>query len=208
MKAELIRGITVGDNPKRTATRIVKRTDGRFNGGLTRAMSIACTEVLDASRAATHAADKANANVMRGWVWGAELGARTCPSCLANHGTEHPIEEEAPIDHHQGRCTRIPLTKSWADLGFAGIEKPPSLLQDSQEWFDGLTPGTQREIMGPERLKPAHSRQSGTPSSRSAPPCKAWLCSSSASASSPPEQPDSLDSYAARRGKGFCYTNR
>lgn len=153
MKRELILGITVGDNPKRTASRIVRSTEQRLNGGLTRAMMIDQTEVLDASRAATQAADKANADVMRGWVWGAELGARTCPSCLVNHVTEHPIEEPGPIDHHNGRYTRIPLTKTWAELGFTGIEEPPSLIQDSRMWFDGLTPDTQKTIMGPERLR-------------------------------------------------------
>jgi hypothetical protein len=152
MKRELIRGIAVGDNPRRTAARIVKQTESRFNGGLTRAMVIARNEVLDSHRAATKVTDEQSAEVMAGWRWGAPLSARTCPSCLANHGTVHPISEDGPIDHHQGRCARIPLTKSWAELGFPGLKEPADALPDAREWFDNLTPETQLQIMGKERL--------------------------------------------------------
>lgn len=152
MKRELIRGIAVGDNPRRTAARILKQTESRFNGGLTRAMVIARNEVLDSHRAAAKVADEQSGDLMEGWQWGASLSARTCPSCLANHGTMHPITEPGPIDHHQGRCARIPVTKSWKELGFPDIEEPASALPDAREWFDGLTPATQLGIMGQQRL--------------------------------------------------------
>jgi hypothetical protein len=153
MKKELIRGIAVGDNPRRTAGRIVKQTEGRFNGGLTRAMVIARNEVLDSHRAAAKVADEQSADLMAGWRWGSSLSARTCPSCLANHGTLHPISEPGPIDHHQGRCARIPVTKSWAGLGFPDLEEPADSLPDAQEWFSNLTPETQTQIMSKERLE-------------------------------------------------------
>lgn len=151
MKRELIRGIAVGENPRATAARILKQTEGRFNGGLTRALTIARTETLDAHRAATKASEKANKTILEEWEWHAALNARTCPSCWAKHGTRHPLTEAGPNDHQNGRCARVTITKSWKDLGF-DIEEPPSLTPDAETVFNSLTPGTQRDIMGPQRL--------------------------------------------------------
>lgn len=152
MKSELYRGIAVGDNPRRTASRIVRRAEGRFNGGLTRALTIARTETLDAHREANRQSRLANKDMVTGWYWTATLDARTCPSCLANHGSLHPVDEFGPIDHHNGRCDAVDKVKSWRELGF-DIDEPEDLLPDAREWFDGLTEDTQRAIMGPERLR-------------------------------------------------------
>lgn len=152
MKRELIRGIAVGDNPNRTAARMLKQAEGRFNGGLTRALTISRTELLDAHRAATKASEQANKAILEEWEWHASLGARTCPSCWAKHGTRHPLDEAGPNDHQNGRCARVTVTKSWKDLGF-NIEEPPSETPDAQAVFNNLTPDTQRGIMGAQRLE-------------------------------------------------------
>ncbi|MCW2131713.1 phage head morphogenesis protein [Arthrobacter sp. VKM Ac-2550] len=151
MKTELVRGIAVGDNPKTTARRIVRRAEGRFNGGLTRAAMIARNEVLDMHRAGAKLSDEANADVMAGWRWSASQTARTCPSCLANHGSLHPITEPGPLDHHQGRCARVPVTKSWKELGF-DVADSKDTFPDAQEWSGNLTLDTQKTIMGKDRL--------------------------------------------------------
>lgn len=152
MKRELVRGIAVGANPRETARRMVRQSEGRFNGGLTRALTIARTETISAHNAGAFEVDKLNTGIMAGWVWGASLNARTCIACLSRHGTEYPVTEPGPEGHQNCRCTRIPQTRSWSDLGF-DVEEPPSALQDSEQWFDNLTPATQRSIMGPERLR-------------------------------------------------------
>lgn len=152
MKKSLLQGIVVGENPRRVAAAMVRKAEKGFNGGLTRAMVIARTELLDANRAANKAAEQLSKDVVKGWMWVATLDSKTCPSCISQHGSEHPTDEDGPLDHHQGRCDRAPITKSWKELGF-DIEEPPSLVPDAQEWFDSLTPGTQRDIMGPARLK-------------------------------------------------------
>lgn len=152
MRSSLVRGISVGENPRRIAADMVRRAERGFNGGLTRATNIARTEILDAHRAAAKAADNRATEVVKGWTWVATLDARTCPSCLGMHGSEFPPEESGPIDHQRGRCDRAPLTKSWKELGF-DIEEPPSILPDAQEWYNGLTPDTQRNIMGPSRYE-------------------------------------------------------
>lgn len=158
MKKQLIRGIAVGDNPRRTAARIIDATENRFNGGLTRALTISRTETLDAHRAATQASEKANKSIVEEWEWHAALNARTCPSCWAQHGTRHPLTEPGPEDHQNGRCARVTVTKSWKDLGF-DIEEPESLTPDAETEFNNLTPETQRAIMGGTRLEMLQSGQ-------------------------------------------------
>lgn len=152
MKRELVRAIAVGDNPLTTARRILRGAEGQFNGGLTRAATIARTELLDAHRQGALTAAQQNKDLLTGWVWSASLDARTCPSCLSNHGSFHPVDEFGPIDHHQGRCARIDKTKSWRDLGF-DIDEPEDTVPDAEAWFDNLTEDSQRQIMGPTKLK-------------------------------------------------------
>lgn len=150
VRRELIRGVAAGSNPRNTAARMVRRAEKRFNGGLTRALNIARTETLDAHRAAADLGQRPHADVLAGWTWLATLDKRTCPSCLAQHGTVHRLDEPGPLDHQQGRCARMPTTRSWADLGF-NIAEPPSLVPDAGDWFEGQSPEVQLEILGPSR---------------------------------------------------------
>jgi len=71
-----------------------------------------------------------------------------CRACIAQHGRTFPLEEPGPIDHHQGRCARAPVTKSWTELGFPGIEEPAPLIQSAVDEFDALTDQEQRSILG------------------------------------------------------------
>lgn len=150
LRRELIRGVAAGSNPRETARRIMRRTEGRFNGGLTRALVISRTETLDAHREAARVGRMAHADVLGGWTWLAKLDSRTCPSCWAQHGSVHHVDEQGPDDHQQGRCTAMPTTKSWADLGL-DIEEPPSLLPDAGEQFAALPRPEQLQILGPKR---------------------------------------------------------
>lgn len=160
MRAELVRGITVGDNPNVVARRIMTRTEGAFNGGLARATRIARTEMLTAHRTADHAAAKANASLIKARVWTATLDSRTCPSCLAQHGTEWPVDAYGPADHVQGRCVFIDKTKSWTELGFIGIEDDDLDLQDERdEWWANMTTTSQDATLGKARADLLRSGQ-------------------------------------------------
>lgn len=152
MKQELVRGIAVGSNPRVAARKMFIRTRDAFDGGLWRANNLARTELLDAQRQGSLASRKANSDVVLGWMWLCSLSARTCPSCLAQHGSKHSADEEGPLDHQQGRCTAMPLARSWLDLGIDAPEPPPVPVQDSREWFDAQSPEVRRQIMGPGRL--------------------------------------------------------
>lgn len=153
MKTELVRGIVVGSNPREAARRMVRRVEGAFNGGLARASNIARTEMLDAHRAGAKAAQDANAELLAGWVWLAKLNERTCASCWAKHGTVYPLDEPGPLDYQSGRCSRMPKTKTWAELGFEGIDEPDDFVPDARATFDALPRETKLAILGPARLR-------------------------------------------------------
>jgi SPP1 gp7 family putative phage head morphogenesis protein len=152
MKNSIVRAVTLGDNPREAARRMVAQAQDGFAGGLTRAMTIARTEILDAHRAASLAQDKANPDLVDRWQWVAQLGPRTCPSCWSLHGTVYPATDPGPLDHQAGRCSRAPVTKSWRELGF-DIDEPPSAIPDARTAFRAMPEGDQLAVMGPTRLR-------------------------------------------------------
>lgn len=151
MKRALISGIATGANPRTVARDMLRLTESHFNGGLHRALVIARTEMLDAHRDTSQQIHQANRTVVRDWIWLCSLDHRSCPSCWGMHGTAHPIDQPGPHDHQQGRCARLVRLKSWADLGFGGIEEDDAT-PDALEAFDALDQVDQLAIMGPRRL--------------------------------------------------------
>lgn len=152
MTRQLIRGIAVGDNPRTVAAAMLRGLEGEFNGGLARALTISRTEMLDALRAAAGAEQWANRDVLAGWQWWTALDSRVCPSCWAQHGNVYPLELPGPWDHPRGRCTRLPVTKPWKDLGIQAPEPAPVGNADGEAVFRSLPHDTQLQIMGPGRL--------------------------------------------------------
>lgn len=147
MRRQLVRGVAVGENPRSVAARMVKSTEGVFNGGLGRALTIARTEMLDAHRAAAALEDQANADLLAGWMWMATLSARTCPACWSMNGREFPLDQPGPEGHQNCRCTRVPRTKTWRELGF-DVDEPTSLAPDADSVFQALSPVEQRGVLG------------------------------------------------------------
>lgn len=154
IRRELVKGVASGANPRKTARQMVRRVQKAYNGelGLTRALRVARTETLDAYRVAAHESRVLNRDLMTGWMWICELSPRSCPACIAEHGSIHPVDQIGPLDHVNGRCTGMPMTKSWGDLGY-DIPEPPPIVPDAEKWFDRLTPAEQRGILGPSRFE-------------------------------------------------------
>ncbi len=150
LRAELIRGVAVGANPRVTARRMVGWAEYRFNGGLTRALTVSRTESLDAHRAASAVTQQEHADVLTGWRWLTHLDQRTCPACIAQNGTAHALSEPGPLGHQNCRCARVPVTQSWRSLGF-DIDEPDDVFPDAEAWFGSLTVAEQRRILGPAR---------------------------------------------------------
>ncbi|WP_346535618.1 hypothetical protein [Micromonospora sp. DPT] len=83
MRRSLGRGVALGDNLTVVARDMVRRVEGDFKGGLTRAITIARTEILNAYRTTSRYAHTVNAEVLASWTWHSTLDARTCQSCWA-----------------------------------------------------------------------------------------------------------------------------
>lgn len=174
MKRELIRGIAVGSNPRDVvARRMVERVQGAFEGGLTRAMNVARTEMLDAYRTASRYSHAANSDVLAGWTWHSALDRRTCPSCWSMHGRTFPLEQPGPLDHQQGRCTRLPKAKTWRELGF-DIDEPADEIPNAQAKFWGLPEPDRIGIMGRRRHELLRSGRIGWDDLPVERPNRAW----------------------------------
>lgn len=150
MRRELTRGVALGDNPREAARGMLRRVQGAFDGGLFRATVIARTEMLDAYRRASMVTEQANSDVVGGWRWMTQLDAATCPACVAMHGQQFPPQQFGPEGHPQCRCARVPVTRSWRELGF-DVDEPPDVFPDADEWI-ASNPDQAREALGPGRL--------------------------------------------------------
>lgn len=148
VKREIIHAVTYGQNPRDAARRMVRGIEDRFNGGLARANTIARTEILDVHRRAAQQVEEQNTDVLGGWEWHASLDPKTCRACIAMHGTRHETTEQGPEGHQNCRCARVPVTKTWEELGFKGITEPASLTKDAEQWFEGLSEDDQRQLLG------------------------------------------------------------
>lgn len=153
MRASLIRGMAVGDNPRKVAADMLNRVQGVFDGGRARAVNIARTEMIDSYRAAAKEREKLHTDVLAGWVWVCALTERSCISCVSMHGQEFPLDESGPDDHPSGRCSRAPVTKTWKELGFDIEEPPRAAAETGVEWFNAQPETVQKQIMGPKRYK-------------------------------------------------------
>jgi SPP1 gp7 family putative phage head morphogenesis protein len=143
IRRELVSGLALGQNPRDVARRI----RDALNGNRVRAETIARTEMLRSYREATRQNYLANSDVVKGWVWHAARDERTCAMCWAMHGSEHTLDEHLD-DHPRGRCAMVPLTKTWAELGFEGVPETRAEIETGESLFARLSPEQQRMILG------------------------------------------------------------
>lgn len=153
IRRTMLKGIVVGDNPRKAARDAYRNIEDQWNGGLARAETIARTEILDAHRRAAQEAEQANKDVLDSWEWVAHLGdKRICRACLSMHGTRHAIDSPGPLGHPNCRCARVPVTKTWEELGFAGMREARTATPDAEAWFDDLPEADQVAILGKSGL--------------------------------------------------------
>lgn len=133
----LIDSTAQGINPRVTARKMADN----MAGNLQRALTIARTEQNRTFRTANTMAAR-ESGLVRKWIWRSALQERTCIACLAQDGTEYPLEEELN-DHPNGRCF-----KQWVIRGLQ-----PVGAQSGQEWFQALGEDKQKELLGPKRYE-------------------------------------------------------
>ena len=139
---QILRAIAEGRNPRWTAAQI-KRYLVSSPAPLRDAVRLSRTTQIYSSRQTAHTTYRDNG--INQWIWSAELGDRTCISCISLHGTVHPASETLN-DHHLGRCAAIPITPTWASMGFEGGEEV--VIGSGESWFADQPEGYQRSMLG------------------------------------------------------------
>jgi hypothetical protein len=128
--------VSQGKNPRIVADWI---TDN-YGMGLTDALRMTRTAQLYSYRQAANETQKANADVLQGVVWCAELDEATCGSCIALHGHVFPVGTICD-DHHNGRCALLP----WVN----GMPNP--IEQTGEDWFKSQPESAQKEQLGEKK---------------------------------------------------------
>ncbi|MBI4494350.1 MAG: hypothetical protein HY690_16310 [Chloroflexi bacterium] len=57
--------------------------------------------------------------------------------------------DERLDDHPRGRCAPVPVTRTWAELGFKEVPETRVEVPKGTEVFAKLSPEQQRQILGP-----------------------------------------------------------
>lgn len=138
----ILEGVALGKGPRATA-RLLSKT---LMDGVTQHMGMALTDSLRMMRTvqlysyreANRASYIANDDVVKGWIWFADV-AKACPACMAMHGTEHPLTERLD-DHHNGGCAELPLV--------IGAKND---IPSGESVFRELSEAEQKQRMGPEK---------------------------------------------------------
>ena len=138
MIRELVTGLALGKNPNQIARDMVRNGMGR---SFRRFATIARTEVMRVHRQ-TILEGYRDSGVVTAYQRVASKSLRTCFACLILDGTVYPLEEEFP-QHPNCRCQLIPIL-----VGRGAIEYKRGL-----DWFLGLEPSKQRQIMGPGNFR-------------------------------------------------------
>lgn len=131
--AGILERVGLGQNPRNIAAWI---TDA-FGMPLTDALRTARTAQLYSYRQAESAHFVANADMLEGVMWSAELDDRVCMSCVSLHGQMFPVGTIAN-DHHNGRCAMIPIVK--------GAKSP--IETNGLDWFAAQDETRQKSMLG------------------------------------------------------------
>jgi len=140
--ATMVTGLTAGWGPRKLAQELRQA----YGMGLTDSLRLARTENLRAYRTASRQTYEANSDVVKGWQRHADRGDRTCLACIMLDSTFYTVAQDMD-DHVMGRCTLLPVTKTYAELG---IDAPEPQFQEetAREWFERQDEATQRKMMG------------------------------------------------------------
>lgn len=144
IRQALAGGIAAGDG----AAEIAERIRAASGMSITRAETIARTEVNRAYREATRQSYAANADVLDGWVRVCSGDSRTCAACWALHGTRHSVQTPCAT-HPRCRCVMVP--------DVAGMDQS---IPSADTLFGRMSESGQREALGPGRFE---AWQAGAP---------------------------------------------
>lgn len=135
MTQELINGVALGYNPRKTARMMAQGA----TGSLDRMMVIARTEQLRTYRT-TNLQSYVASGVVESYQRLATHDSRVCAACLMDEGAEYQLDEMMAL-HPQDRCTLVPK--------IIGIPTPKWV--SGADWFNQQDPARQKDILGKGR---------------------------------------------------------
>lgn len=138
---KLLEGISLGYGSKKINS-LINQT---LSEPLTWSINTVRTTQNYAYRETTRANYVNNSEIVGGWKWYAALDGRVCLSCVNQHGRDFPTNARLN-DHHQGRCTQIPLIDKPERFGL----KSPDV-ELGEQWFNKLPKTEQINRMGIDR---------------------------------------------------------
>lgn len=159
----VIQGETVSQIVARVrGTKALGYADGVMNIGRRGAEAMVRTAVAHTTTAARDELYKANADLIASEQWVSTLDTRTCPHCMALDGEKFEVGKGTRTPAHIGcRCIRVPVTKSWRELGFDIDDLPPgtrasmngqvSATETYDSWLRKQSPEAQDEALGATR---------------------------------------------------------
>ena len=145
-------------------TKALNYTDGVMQIGRRGAEAMVRTAVSHTTGAAQEALYEANRDIIAKEQWVATLDTRTCKQCMALDGETFEVGKGPKRPAHIGcRCLRVPIVKSWRDLGFDFDEIPASTrasmngqisaTENYDTWLRKQSASVQDEALGPTRGK-------------------------------------------------------
>jgi|SRR5687768_11755354 len=143
-RRELLFGVALGEHPSKVARRLRRS----LNITNQRAYLIARTEQLRAYREGTRQFYDANKHIVQKWIWSASLSPRTCAACWALHGQEFDTNERM-ANHPACRCSMVPKTKTWKELGFSNVPESRPDFPRGTDLFDKQSESVKRTVLGP-----------------------------------------------------------
>lgn len=167
---QIMLGIAEGEGISEIVRRVRGRreyqyADGVLNGARNEIEAVVRTAVAGVSSNVREETYAANADLIKAVAIVGTLDNRICLACGARDGDQYPVNQgPRPPFHWRCRCTTVPITKSWKELGIKGLKDLPEGTRASMdgqvpgsvtfsEWLEDQSEATQNEVLGVTRSK-------------------------------------------------------
>jgi NAD:arginine ADP-ribosyltransferase./Phage Mu protein F like protein. len=159
----VIQGETVDQIVRRVrGTKALNYADGVMSIGRRGAEAMVRTAVAHTTTAARDELYAANADLIAAEQWVSTLDTRTCPHCMGLDGQKLAVGKGTRTPAHIAcRCIRVPITRSWRELGFdiddlpagtrASMNGQVSATETYDSWLRKQPAAVQDEALGPSR---------------------------------------------------------
>lgn len=146
-KRAVTKAVNVGLSTGETTAQIVARVrgtkalgyaDGALQGSRAQINATVSTSVAHTTSQARAQSAETNKDILKGEKWSATLDSSTCPRCAVLDGKVFDLGDGPTTPEHVNcRCVRVPVLKSWEEMGIKG----PKLPVGARASMDGQVPG-------------------------------------------------------------------